>query len=171
MTEPLLAVAVAEALPTTVTTLVPGGVTDVALAKDPQPTPPPIVRARSNRNSRLRRRAESILRRHASKPPSARPGKTKMLASTGVKPIRFMLMAAMPLLGPIVVTVKVEVCAVFEPFAVRLAGWKLHDEPAGSPVQAKVAVPVNPPTGVKVNVACPVWPDARVSVAGFTLSA
>ncbi len=53
------------------------------------------------------------------------------------------------------------------PVGVMLAGEKLQVDAAGRPEQTKLTAWLNPPVGVTVSVALPVWPRAIVRVAGL----
>jgi hypothetical protein len=56
------------------------------------------------------------------------------------------------------------------PLGVTVAGEKLQVEYAGSPEQAKLTCPVNPPTGVSDTVVLAVDPCSTVRLVGETLN-
>ena len=70
---------------------------------------------------------------------------------------------------PVVPTVSVVVNGALEG-TVKLVGAKLQVTSDGNVPQAKLTVPVNPPTGVSVITVDPVEPLAMVSDDGFALS-
>jgi hypothetical protein len=68
------------------------------------------------------------------------------------------------------VAIVIVVVAAPLPLGVTVPGEKLQVEFAGSPEQANVTCPVNPPTGASDTVVLPVEPCSTVKLVGETLS-